>query len=242
MNRFINTLPLRMGFIVLSTDLTLERDLALLRPAADIDFFVTRTPFHNPITENSLTTIKQEIQQALILLLPDIALDTVAFACTAASAYIGNEPLSALIRAIKPTARVTNPMAAAKAGLTALNCRSTAILAPYTQEIAHNMQRSFAHQGLQIEHLSYLGIEDDRDIAQLDPDYVLEQAIKSTPRHCDSLFIPCTATPVLPVIKRLEQALNIPVLASNQAMIWHSLRLAGYSQPIKHYGQLLEKH
>lgn len=241
MNRFVKKEPLRLGFIVLSTDLTLERDLALLRPAKSVDFFVTRTPFYNPITEDSLNKLQQDIPQALSLILPDIDLDAVAFGCTAASAVIGSPRIAELIKSVKPDAQTTNPFAGVLAGLSALGCQSPAMLAPYTKPIADGMKNSFSEQGINISHLTQLDIEDDRDIAKLDPGYLVEQIVKTTPSRCDSLFIPCTAMPVLAVIKRMEEALNIPVLAANQAMIWHSLRLAGYNEPIYGYGRLLEK-
>lgn len=240
-NRFVKKEPLRLGFIVLSTDLTLERDLALLRPAKGVDFFVTRTPFYNPITEDSLSRLQQDIPHALSLILPDIDLNAVAFGCTAASAVIGSSRISELVKSVEPNAEVTNPFAAILAGLTALGSQSPAMLVPYTKSIADGMKDSFSAQGVKLCNISRLDIEDDRDIAKLDPDYLVEQAVKTTPAQCDALFIACTATPVLGVIHRMEEALNKPILAANQAMIWHSLRLAGYSEPIYGYGRLLEK-
>ena len=44
------------------------------------------------------------------------------------------------------------------------------------------------------------------------------------------------------ILAELEQRLNLPVIASNQAMLWHCLRSAGYREPVFGYGSLLTKH
>ena len=60
-------------------------------------------------------------------------------------------------------------------------------------------------------------------------------------KNADALFISCTALPVLSILDELEKKLNKPVLSSNQALIWDTIRSIGYKSPIKGYGKLLEK-
>jgi len=43
----------------------------------------------------------------------------------------------------------------------------------------------------------------------------------------------------LPIIQRLEDALNVPVIASNPAMIWNMLSVLGVKASVKNYGRLL---
>ena len=43
----------------------------------------------------------------------------------------------------------------------------------------------------------------------------------------------------LPIIQRLEDALNVPVIASNPAMIWNMLSRLGVKGSVKNYGRLL---
>ena len=43
----------------------------------------------------------------------------------------------------------------------------------------------------------------------------------------------------LPIIQRLEDALNVPVIASNPAMIWNMLSVLGVKGSVKAYGRLL---
>ena len=59
-------------------------------------------------------------------------------------------------------------------------------------------------------------------------------------KNTDALFISCTALPVLNILDKLEQAIQKPVLSSNQTLIWDTIRSVGYKSPIKGYGKLLE--
>ena len=43
----------------------------------------------------------------------------------------------------------------------------------------------------------------------------------------------------LPIIQRLEEALNVPVIASNPAMLWHVLSQLGVKDSVNGYGKLL---
>jgi maleate isomerase len=58
----------------------------------------------------------------------------------------------------------------------------------------------------------------------------------------DAYFLSCTNIRAVPAIERLEQALQAPVISSNQAMIWHCLRKAGLGDVIPGYGRLLRSH
>ena len=42
------------------------------------------------------------------------------------------------------------------------------------------------------------------------------------------------------MIETIEQAIGKPVVTSNQALVWHSLKLVGYAQGIAGYGCLFQ--
>ena len=47
---------------------------------------------------------------------------------------------------------------------------------------------------------------------------------------------------VAPILGRLEDALGMPVISSNQAMLWHFLRSIGSDERVPGYGALLARH
>ncbi|HSH42425.1 MAG TPA: hypothetical protein VK973_09925 [Arenicellales bacterium] len=54
----------------------------------------------------------------------------------------------------------------------------------------------------------------------------------------DGVFVSCTALRVAGVVEEIEQALDKPATASNHAMAWHSLRLAGVEDRQEGFGRL----
>ena len=55
----------------------------------------------------------------------------------------------------------------------------------------------------------------------------------------DGIWLPGAALPTVAVLDALEQALNVPVVSSKQAMVWAGLRQANIFDPIAGYGRLL---
>lgn len=55
----------------------------------------------------------------------------------------------------------------------------------------------------------------------------------------DAIYFQGATMDPLPIIQRLEDALNLPVIASNPAMIWNMLSMLGVTGSVKNYGRLL---
>ena len=55
----------------------------------------------------------------------------------------------------------------------------------------------------------------------------------------DAVFVSCSSLHVSPVIEECEAALGKPVMSSDQAMVWHSMRLAGLDDEVPGFGRLL---
>ena len=86
-------------------------------------------------------------------------------------------------------------------------------------------------QGLNVEH--------DSDMARVTPDYLFQFAKSIDRPDADAVFISCGALRTLEVVDALEKEISKPVIASNQAMIWDTFRLAGIQDKIPGYGRLL---
>ena len=57
---------------------------------------------------------------------------------------------------------------------------------------------------------------------------------------CDAVFVSCTSLRTFGVIASLEAELGRPVVSSNQAFIWHLLRLASIEDRVLSLGTLFE--
>jgi len=80
---------------------------------------------------------------------------------------------------------------------------------------------------------------DDLVAATISPDTLLEAATRlGRSKEVDGVFISCSSFRAAGIIERLEQATGKPATASNHAMAWHALRLAGYRDPVRGWGRL----
>jgi maleate isomerase len=217
---------IRLGAIVLATDLTLERDLASLLPD-HVALHVARIDFNNPTTPKNLRAMAPDLSQAASLLVPGVRLAAVGFGCTSGAVVIGDARITRAIGAVRPGVPVTTPAMATLAALAELGAQRLAILTPYLAQTTAPVLDYFQNAGLQVMRAHGLGLEDDRDIACIAPDAIRQAVAQADHPQAEALFISCTAMPVLRMIPDLEAMLGKPVLSSNQVLGWHMLRLAG---------------
>lgn len=208
----------RFGLIALATDLTIEGDAARLMPPGT-QLHVTRVAYDNPTTPENLRALGPRLADAAALLVPGVELKGIGFGCTSASALLG----PAVDEAIGARAPVSTPVAAAVRGFRALGVGRIALMTPYLPETAAVVADHFAAQGLEVVAQRSMGHADDRDMAMLKGDEVVEFALQSDHPDAEALFMSCTALPAVSVIDEIEAALGKPVVSANLALFWSML-------------------
>jgi maleate isomerase len=172
------------------------------------------------------------------LLLPGEALDAVVYGCTSASVVIGEEAVTAAIREGKPGAAVITPAGAAVLALRALKARRISVLTPYIRQTAEPMQAYFEANGFAVNRLVCLGMEDDRDMARL-PQAEIVRLAAGIAAGTEALFIACTALRAAQCAPEIERQTGLPVVTSNLAAAWASLRQCGIAPDPKAACRLL---
>ncbi len=122
-----------------------------------------------------------------------------------------------------------------------LGCRSVSILTPYIEEVNRELLGYFEQHGLNVINITGLGFENDTEITGVAPETLHNLAIESTAPEAEALFISCTALRTASILDSLERELGIPVISSNQALVWHGLRLVGYTEPVAGFGRILSQ-
>jgi maleate cis-trans isomerase len=76
----------------------------------------------------------------------------------------------------------------------------------------------------------------------LTPDQLFDLVMKTYRSYApaDAIYFQGATMNPLPIIQKLEDALNIPVIASNPAMFWNILSKLGVKDSVKGYGRLLD--
>lgn len=222
---------IRFGVIALATDLTTERDFAGLTPPDRAAVHVSRVAYENPTSPENLRRMAPRLTAAAELLPPDIPMAAICYSCTAASVEIGDAAVAEAIHAARPNTPVVTPPDAAVRGFAALGARRIALATPYLPETTAPMAAYFARRGLDVVAAECLGLEDDRWMARLTRDSIVELALAADRPEADALFLSCTALSALGLIEALESRLGKPVLCSNQASLWRMLHVAGLAPP-----------
>jgi maleate isomerase len=213
--------------LMLSTEHTAELEFSRFVAQADVGIYTNRVPFANPTTPENLRAMLPHISTATDMLLPGSEFDVIYYGCTSASVVIGDDAIVGAIKGVKNNAEVITPTISAMKAFQALNVDKIALLTPYLPQTSKPMQPYFEECGLDVVKHSCLGMEDDRDMARLDRNCLIEAALRSDHEDADCLFISCTAVPSLEVSGEIENAINKPVVTSNQAAVWHCLGLLG---------------
>lgn len=229
----------RIGLVLLDTDLTTERDFADLFRAPGMRLHVTRLHYANPVTPANLRAMAPRLRKAAALLPPETPLAAAYYACASGSVYIGDQAVAAAIRegARQPeTFPVITPVTAVLEALQVLQARRISMLTPYTPQTSLPVAQHFVEHGIEVLSLACLGLQDDRDMARVTPQAICEAAMRASHPEAQALFISCTALRATEAVGVIEEKLQIPVLASNQAAAWSIMRRCHLQPPFAGHG------
>ena len=228
----------RVGLITLASDFRIEKDFNNVIHGKDIDLYCNRIQSYNPLTNETLRKMADDIPNVTKDILPDQKLDCVAYGCTSGTIAAGYQSIFEKVNLAKPNTKVTTPITSAVNALKSLKIKKLSVFTPYTDEINQSVINYFKKENIEINELSYFDIASDLDIGKVDPQYVFETLRKIDLSKSDALFVSCTALPVLSVISELEKKMSKVILSSNQTLIWDTLKEINYNDKVEGFGEL----
>ena len=237
--KFIKNHNPRIGLITLASDFRIEKDFNNIIYGKNIDLYSNRIKSYNPLSNETLKKMADDITDVTKEILPDQKLDCVAYGCTSGTIAAGYQSIYRKVNLAKPNTKVTTPITSAINALKALGIINLSIFTPYTEEINQSVINYFKIEGgIEISELSYFDIASDLDIGKVDPEHLFDVLVKKDLSSSEALFVSCTALPVLSIIKDLEKKLGKIVLSSNQTLIWDTLNQIDYKDKVEGYGEL----
>ncbi len=226
------------GLIALDCDQTVERDFINMKPA-ELSFYTTRVLYAE---ENSLENLKlmgTRLGEAASLILPTETLSCIAYGCTSATVALGYDAVARQINQSQPDIPVVTPMTAAFMAFEHLGISKLSLLTPYHQNVSDLMAGYVIDHGYSVLNSHSFLLQNSSDLQRLSVDSILAGARETCHKDADALFIACTGIRALELVEQLEEALQKPVLTSNQCMFWECLRHCGYSGSISGFGKLM---
>ena len=236
--KYISKSNPRIGLITLGSDFRIEKDFNNIIYGRDIDLYVNRIHCYNPLTNETLAKMAEDITEVTKDILPDQKIDCVAYGCTSGTVAAGYDVIKKKVNLAKPEAKVTTPITSAIKALKVLGIDKISIFTPYTKTINDSVVNYFKKENIIVNSLTYFDIDSDLDIGKIDEDYLFEVLTKIDLEDSDALFVSCTALPVLSIIDKLEKKLDKTVLSSNQTLIWDTLKQINYKKKIEDFGTL----
>ena len=105
--KFIKKHNPRVGLITLASDFRIEKDFNNVIHDKDVDLYCNRIHCYNPLTNETLKKMADDIPKVTEDILPDQKLDCVAYGCTSGTIAAGYSSIVEKVNLAKPNTKVT---------------------------------------------------------------------------------------------------------------------------------------
>ncbi|PPR11722.1 MAG: Maleate isomerase [Alphaproteobacteria bacterium MarineAlpha11_Bin1] len=233
----------KIGVIVPPSNTVNEAEFNRVTPDG-VSFHFTRSPLHSDPAADDFTQMLEDVTNAMHDLVA-CNVNFATYACTAGSmacpsdrllgkmTEIGNVPANSTAQAIV-------------AALNKLGVEKISMASPYTPETNEHEAHFLSVHGIDVLSTAGLSLNTSlksiQKISQVPPLDVFNHARLVNHPNAEAVLICCTDFNTFSSIELLENELGKPVLSSNSATLWHSLRNAGIADQINDLGTLLRDH
>ncbi|RJF64968.1 maleate cis-trans isomerase family protein [Rhodopseudomonas palustris] len=229
---------LRAGVLVPSGNSVAEPEIRAMLPAG-VSALVTRLPLRGSSRAELMTML--DGLEAAARLLADAQVDVIVFHCTAVSTFAPD--LAGTIRDRIQAATGLPCFTTADAIIAALQrlqARRVTLLTPYIGEVHQREADFLVAGGFEVADSAWLGIDTNTEMGRCEPATLLDWAQREAATPADACLISCTAIKSLPIVAELERRIAMPVLTSNQCMVWYLLDQHGIAPNDRRFGRLFE--
>ena len=232
-------MPRRIGLIIPSSNRMVEQEMAGYFPG-DTVAHVNRLRMTGA-NRRPMSSLLPDVERACEALV-DAKCEAVAFHCTANSMAEGRGGEAALLDALRRAGapHVATTSTAVTNALAAIGARSIALLTPYRQKATEEESHFFDEIGVRIAHAKGFDLGGSDAYCGTPSSFWAERAAELASADFDALFLSCANIQCIGVIEDIESRIGRPVITSNQAVIWETLRLVGWRGPDRMPGRLFE--
>jgi maleate isomerase len=219
----------RIGLIIPSSNRMVEEEMAQWYPQ-ETQAHVTRlrmTGAHRVPLGELLPRVREAAGA-----LDDAKCDVVAFHCTANSTDEGLVGEQKILGTLREAAKgkVTTTATAIRNALAALSARRIVLITPYTPKVTAHESEFFEAAGYDVIAQVAKDLPESDGYCAAPSSFWYETAVGAARDDADVYFLSCANIRCIGIVEELEKELGRPVITSNQAVIWESLR--GHGPPV----------
>jgi maleate isomerase len=217
----------RIGLIIPSSNRMTEAQFNRYAPAG-IGIHVARVQMTGQY-KKPIAAVLDDVGRAASTL-GDARCDPVVFHCTANAMSEGAAGEAALVGRIAKESRATSFSVAQAVldAMRALGMRRVVLLTPYPQAANDHEKEFLAEFGIEVVHDVALACPSANDYLTIPVARWVELARGLAHVPADGFFLSCTNTTQIEAIEAIERATGKPVVNSNQAVLWASLKRIGW--------------
>ena len=208
---------MRLGLVIPSSNVVLEPlAAALQRDRADITVHVSRLGvLAVQLSDASRAQFELDAHVAAAVLLNDAKVDRIIWGGTSAS-WLGIAKDEAFVaRVIAETGiPTTTSVLEINRQLDALGARRIAIVTPYTDDVAEQINDTYRGLGFEIAASRNHGGKMSLDFASIPPDAIADMVVEVAGAGPDAIVIMCTNVAGAAVAAKLAPELGLPILDS----------------------------
>jgi maleate isomerase len=232
---------IRIGLIVPSSNTTMEYEFRKMLPPK-ISLHTARMRLTNVTIEELFKMEKDAISAGLML--ADADVDIIVYGCTTGSLVGGKGYDEKIAQEIKKATNknVVVTATAVVDALKELHTLKISLATPYTNEVTEKEINFLEDMGLKILNSKNLGITSNLEIGRQRLETVYQLAKQANVNQAEAIFISCTNLRTIEIIDQLENELKKPVISSNTATLWATLRKLGFRKKFRKYGTLLKEY
>ena len=234
----------KIGLLVPDSNCNMEPHAYAMVPEG-VTVHSGRLKLGQAVTPESLKEMAEDIDREAAML-ASIPVQVILLGCTSGTLLEGPGYDKKIIQRIEEASGGIPGLTTATAVLRALeklNLKKIAVATPYIKSINDAEIRFLEGNGFRVTGLKGLELIKNDDFHNQPPYAIYNLAMRSYREHpeSDGIFISCTSLRSPEIIEALEKNTGKPVVTSTQASIWAALRKIGIQEPVRGYGQLLER-
>ena len=242
----------RIGQIVPSSNVTMETEVPGIFRARE-QHYDERFTFHSSrmrmkqVTKEELASMDRDSDRCA-LELSDASMDVMGYACLVAIMSVGlgyHRESQARLRQITVdnghSCPVVSSAGALIEGLSTLNAKRIAVIAPYRKSLTDMVCQYIESEGFEVLDAISLEIPDNLEVARQDPMAPVDLVDRLNLANVDTLVASaCVQMPSLPAVSALQAKTGIPTLSASVATSHQMLKALDLDTHMPGFGALFQ--